>query len=89
MKKIFKMPWKEVMLGEGLLNIAFGASGLVAANLFSDSAYNFFQNLSRSQMKILLVLISKGVISLGLLSVAVPLLFIAVTGFIQRNQKSL
>jgi hypothetical protein len=78
-RKLSSLPWKEVMLGEGLLNFFLGISALIAASSFSETTYNFLHSLSYSDVRNFLLIAAKGVLSFSLLSIAVPLLFVAFT----------
>lgn len=87
--KMPQLPWKEVMLGEGLLNVIASITALLAINSFSDSAYSFIQNLSLEEMKFFLTLIAKSILAFGLLNISIPLLFIAWGQLLPRKSKSL
>jgi hypothetical protein len=81
-----KAPWKEVMLGEGLLNIILGFSCLVAVRSLAEPMYNFLSDLSLNQMTILLTLAAKGILAFGFLNIAIPLLFISVNKLVKKEQ---
>ncbi|KAM3092306.1 hypothetical protein ACKFKG_22885 [Phormidesmis sp. 146-35] len=84
-----KFPWKEVMLGEGLLNIVIGISVLVAIRTLAEPTYNLLQGLSLNQMTSLLTLVAKGILAFGFLNMAIPLLFISISKFVQKEQPEL
>jgi hypothetical protein len=84
-----KFPWKEVMLGEGLLNIVIGISVLIAIRTLAEPTYNLLQGLSLNQMTSLLTLVAKGILAFGFLNMAIPLLFISIIKFVRKEQPEL
>lgn len=79
------LPWKEVLLGEGLLNIVLGVAVLISAKSLSPSTYNFFHDLSYEQSKSLLTLASKGILAFGFLNISASLLFVAAGNFMRKR----
>jgi len=82
-----RLPWKEVMFGEGLLNVIVGCSAWIAANSFSEQAYTFFHNLSHEQVQKLFLLAAKGILAFGFLNVMTPIVFVLFVRLLERNQE--
>jgi hypothetical protein len=73
-EKISQAPWKEFMIGEGILSLGFGFVLLIFAFTSPDVVYEFIQNLNQAQVKKMLQLSAELIISAGLLLIGLPLL---------------
>lgn len=76
-EKISKAPWKEFMIGEGILSLGFGLILLIFSFISTDTVYEFIQNLSQAQMKNVLQFSAEVIISAGLFLIGLPLLVLS------------
>ncbi len=73
-EKLSKTPWKELMIGEGLLSVGLGFVLLILAFNSTDSLYNLLHYLDKIQLKNLLLLSAEAVLSVGFLLIGLPIL---------------
>lgn len=73
-ERISKAPWKEFMIGEGLLSLSFGCVLLFLAFTSTDVVYDFIHNLDQIKVKNLLFFGAEAVFSVGFLLIGLPLL---------------
>ncbi len=71
------MPWKELMLGQGLLSIGIGLIGLLLVNVVPDATYKFLAGLTQDRFRGIYIVLMKIVIVYGLLLFAIPVLLIS------------
>jgi hypothetical protein len=74
-QRISQMPWKEFMIGEGLLSLGTGFVLLCLALNSTDIVYNFIHNLDQVQVKNLLLFGGEIVLSVGFLLIGFPFIF--------------
>ena len=76
-ERISKAPWKEFMIGEGIVSLGFGSALLIFALTSTDIVYGFIQNLNQAQVKSLLQFSAEVIISAGLLLIGLPFLILS------------
>lgn len=76
-ERISKAPWKEFMIGEGVLSLGLGCVLLSFALTSTDIVYGFIHNLDQVQLKNLLVFGAEAVLSVGLLLIGVPFIVLS------------